>query len=375
MRIAVAGSVLAFTKLFEIEGTPYFVCRCTGITPPTSKVYTIDAGLIKEVASWTEGGRAPKATLNGQEILNLAPDGQAIEVRKAPTFDVSERRSAPKEILTNWVDMIDERSTITISIPASVSIHLIDCQILRGFPSWMDLNRAFRPCSPSAPSDTLTFFKLPAPNVDLTVYDAVGEKIAAKLEFPYAYDDLQQISANRFAVVDNRLGGTITVYELPAAQIVAIHRPMFLAIDRCHRTLRRRAGLVHLWLRNSQQRSLPLAVDWLVLATVLIVPSLYRLVIFDFLVLNLAISLGSGSSGCRDEPLRAQLLLALWTHPLAIPHARLVRHAEPGNAGHFITRLFLESFPPGVSWSSRAALCVRRWAGIRRWAFVWETAA
>lgn len=116
---------------------------------------------------------------------------------------------------------------------------------------------------------------------NLVVYDDEKEQVTARFSFDREYWDAHQINDHQVAVTSNRWGGMIQVLDVPSQQVVASYYPLFWPL----------VGAVVLsivvilwcllWLCNSAGLRLPLALDWIVLTCVLVLPALYRMLSFD----------------------------------------------------------------------------------------------
>jgi hypothetical protein len=116
---------------------------------------------------------------------------------------------------------------------------------------------------------------------NLIIYDAVQGRVAAEFKLDEKVWDVHPINDHQVAAVSNRWGGTITVMDVPSKRIVATYYPLFWPLAGA--VMLSVAAIVWclLWLRNSARMQLPVAVDWSILACVLVAPALYRMLSYD----------------------------------------------------------------------------------------------
>lgn len=264
-----------------VDERSIFFVPCSVVTPMLVRACTIESGQIKELANWPVGGYWVKVLIYKGNILSLAPNQSAIEVRTFEDLKSAHQLTLRSDILSAWGSAVARRSTMTISNVATgkfQTVRLSDLSPIQELDELQHLDR-LRASNPQS-ANTLSLFML-AKKDNLVVFDEVKEQVTARFTFDREYSDAHQINDHQVAVTSNYWGGMIQVLDVPSQQVVASYYPMFWSL----------VGAVVLcivvilwcllWLRNSARLGLPLAVDWVVLTCVLVLPALYRMLSYD----------------------------------------------------------------------------------------------
>lgn len=243
---------------------------------------TIESGQIKELAKWPVGGSRAQVLFYKDNILSLAPNQKSIEVRTFADLNSIQQLTVDSEILTAWSRAAAHKSTMSISNVFTgkfQTVRLSDLSPIQELDKLQPLDWQRGQRDPQS-ANTLSLFML-AKKDNLVVYDDEKEQVTARFSFDHEYWDAHQINDHQVAVTSNRWGGTIQVLDIPSQQTVATYYPMFWPLF----------GAVVLsivvilwcllWLLNSARLGLPLALDWIVLTCVIVLPALYRMLSFD----------------------------------------------------------------------------------------------
>ncbi len=270
------------TDALVVTERSVFFLPCSAGASMLVRACTIEAGQIKELANWPVGGSRAQVTTYKGNILSLAPNRKSIELRTFEDLNSAQQLTVDSDILSEWNTAVTHRSTLTYSELTTgkfQTVRLSDLSPIRELDELQPLDWQRGQRDPQS-ANTLSLFMLTKKD-NLVVYDEVKEQVTARFTFDREYWDAHQINDHQVAVTSNRWGGMIQVLDIPSQQTVAMYYPMFWPLV---------AAVVLsiivilwclLWLRNSARLELPLAVDWIVLACVLILPALYRMLSYD----------------------------------------------------------------------------------------------
>lgn len=265
-----------------VDERSIFFLPCSVGAPMLVRACTIESGEIRELAKWPVGGSRAQEFVYKDKILSLAPNQKSIEIRSFPDIKNARQLAAGNEILSAWNTAIANRSTLNFSDPNTgkyKTLRLSDLSPIQelGELQLLDLQRG--PTNPQS-INTLSLYML-AKKDNLVVYDEEKEQVTARFSLDHEYSDAHQINDHQVAVTSNRWGGMIQVLDIPSQSTVATYYPLFWPL----------VGAVVLstvviiwcllWLRNSTRLGLSLALDWIVLTCVIVLPALYRMLSFD----------------------------------------------------------------------------------------------
>lgn len=264
-----------------VDKRSIFFVPCSVVTPMLVRACTIESGQIKELAKWPVGGTRARVLLHEGNILSLAPNQTSIEVRRFEDLNSAQQLTVGSDILSAWSSAVARRSTMTISNVTTgkfQTVRLSDLSPIQELDELQHLDR-LRASNPQS-ANTLSLFML-AKKDNLVVYDEVKEQVTSRFSFDHEYSDAHQINDRQIAVTSNRWGGMIQVLDVHSQQVVASYYPLFWPL----------VGAVVLsivvivwcllWLRNSARLGLPLALDWIALTCVIVLPALYRMLSYD----------------------------------------------------------------------------------------------
>lgn len=282
MTLATPGLNPALDQPCVIRGQSVFLVPCSSAVPLCVRACTIESGQMKVLANWPVGGTQALPVINGNNIFSLAPNGKSLEVRSFDELNNAQQLAVDPVILQEWCNSHANLSTLTFADPKTTlfqTVRLSDFSRIHEVDglSTAHWNR-FRIDSQSV--DPLTLF-IRGTMDDLIVYDAVHGRVAAEFKFDETVVDAHPINDHQVAAVSNRWGGTITVMDVSSKRIVARYCPLFWPLAGA--VLMSVAAITWclLWLRNSARMQLPVAVDWSILACVLVAPALYRMLSYD----------------------------------------------------------------------------------------------
>lgn len=278
MTLATLGLNPAVDRPYVVSGQAVFLIPCSNAVPLRVRACTIESGQLKELANWPVGGTHAQAVVDGNRIISLAPNGKSLEVRRFNELNTAQQLVVDQVILQQWCMSQANLSTLTLTDPKTAQFQTVRLSDFSRIEALDGLSPAhwnqFRSDWQSAEPRTL-FMRGTVD--DLIVYDAVQGKVAAEFKLDEAVSDAQLINDHQIAAVSNCWGGTIIVMDVPSQRIVANYYPMFWPL--LGAVVLSLATIVWclFWLRNSTRWRLPLAVDWIVVACVLVAPALYRM--------------------------------------------------------------------------------------------------
>ncbi|MDX1926119.1 MAG: hypothetical protein SFV81_06355 [Pirellulaceae bacterium] len=282
MTLATPGHNTALDQLCVVSGQSVFLIPCSIAVPRCVRACTIEMGQMKELANWPVGGTRALAVVCDNNIFSLAPNGKSLEIRSFDGLNIAQQLAVDPVILQEWCMSHANLSTLTFADPKTTQFQTVRLSDFGRIDELDGLSTAhwnrFRIYSQSA--DPLTLFMRGTMD-DLIIYDAVQGRVAAEFKLDENVWDAHPINDHQVAAVSNRWGGTITVMDVPSKRIVARFYPMFWPLTGA--VLLSVATIVWclLWLRNSARMQLPVAVDWCILACVLVAPALYRMLTYD----------------------------------------------------------------------------------------------
>lgn len=282
MTLATPGLNTALDQPCVVSGQSVFLIPCSSAVPMCVRACTIETGQMKELANWPVGGTQALAVVCDNNIFSLAPNGKSLEVRSFDDLNTVQQLAVDPVILQEWCMSHANLSTLTFADPKTTQFQTVRLSDFSRIDELDGLSTAhwnrFRIYS--QPSDPLTLFMRDTMD-NLIIYDAVQGRVAAEFKLDEKVWDVHPINDHQVAAVSNRWGGTITVMDVPSKRIVATYYPLFWPLAGA--VMLSVAAIVWclLWLRNSARMQLPVAVDWSILACVLVAPALYRMLSYD----------------------------------------------------------------------------------------------
>ncbi len=280
--LATSGLNPALDRPCVVSGQSIFLLPCSNAVPLCVRACTIEAGQMKELVNWPVGGTQALAVVDGNRIISLAPNGKSLEVRRFDERSTAQQLVVDQVILQQWCMSQANLSTLTFTDPKTTqfqTVRLSDFSRIEALDGLSPVHwNQFRSDRQSA--EPLTLFMRGTVD-DLIVFDAVQGKVAAEFKLDEAVSDAHIINDHQIAAVSNRWGGTIIVMDVPSQRIVAKYFPMFWPLVGAVVLSLATIGWCLFWLRNSTRGRLPLAVDWIVLACVLVLPALYRMLSYE----------------------------------------------------------------------------------------------